>query len=65
MCLGAMIHARIDRIVFGAYDNKIGSCGIYKNSDSEKKINHKIIITSGILENDCSNLLKDFFKRKR
>ena len=53
MCLAAMRHARVDRLVFGAYDAKGG------------RINHTITITGGIVESPCSNLIKDFFKARR
>ena len=61
MCFGAMTHARIKRIVFGAYDLKTGVCGSCKDLDNEKKFNHKIMVTGGILEEECSQLLKSFF----
>ncbi len=65
MCLGAMIHARIDRVVFGAYDNKIGVCESFKNLKNEKKFNHNISITGGILEDNCKEILHSFFKVRR
>ncbi len=65
MCLGAIIHARIKRVVFGAYETKIGV-----NStciDCQKKLinDNQIIIKGGILESDCKNLLQSFFKLRR
>jgi tRNA(adenine34) deaminase len=65
MCFGALIHARVDRVIFGASDPKTGVCGSCINLNEEKFFNHKISITGGILENDCSELLKKFFKSKR
>jgi tRNA(adenine34) deaminase len=65
MCFGAMIHARVDRIVFGAYDYKSGVCGSCIDLANEKFFNHNIIITSGIFEKDCSKLLQSFFKSRR
>ena len=65
MCFGALIHARVDRVIFGASDPKTGVCGSCIDLNSEKFFNHKISITSGILENDCSELLKKFFKSRR
>ena len=65
MCFGAMIHARIERLVFGAYDPKTGVCG---SSDDLREANcfmHEINIAGGILENECSQLLQSFFKSRR
>ena len=65
MCLGAMIHARITRVIFGAYDLKTGVCGSCEDLNNAKFFNHDIIITGGVLENHCSQLLKSFFKLLR
>ena len=65
MCFGAMVHARIERIVFGASDFKTGVCGSCINLNKENFFNHKILITSGVLENESSELLKLFFKSRR
>ena len=65
MCFGAMIHARIERIVFGAFDPKTGVCGSCIDLNKESFFNHKISITGGILDKECSELLKLFFKSKR
>ena len=65
MCLGAILHARIERIVFGAPDSKYGVCGSYRNLISESFFNHKLEICSGVLENDCKMILKSFFKNRR
>ena len=65
MCFGAMVHARIDRIVYGASDPKTGVCGSRMNLHEENFFNHKISITSGILEKESSELLKLFFKSRR
>ena len=65
MCFGAMVHARIERIVFGASDPKTGVCGSCINLNKENFFNHKISITSGVLENESSELLKLFFKSRR
>jgi len=65
MCFGAMIHARIERIVFGASDPKTGVCGSCIDLNNESFFNHKIAITGGILDKECSDLLRLFFKSKR
>jgi len=65
MCFGAMMHARIDRIVFGAYDYKTGVCGSCGELKNAKFFNHRINITGGILENNCKQLLQSFFKLRR
>ena len=65
MCAGMMIHARISRLVFGAYDPKTGvveSCDYLLTADYH---NHKIEVCGGILQAECSQQLKDFFKKKR
>ena len=65
MCFGAMIHARIERLVFGTYDPKTGVCVSRCNLNNADFNNHKIKITSGILEKECSELLKRFFRKLR
>ena len=65
MCLGAMIHARIDRIVFGASDPKSGVCSSSTDLTSEVFFNHKILVSGGILEQDCKKILQSFFKLRR
>jgi tRNA(adenine34) deaminase len=64
MCFGAMIHARIERIVFGASDPKTGVCGSCIDLNNENFFNHKISITGGIRQR-ISELLRLFFKSKR
>ena len=64
MCAGALILARVDRICFGASDPKTGAFGSVFDAN-KKKLNHKISITGGVLGEDCGNLLKEFFKKKR
>jgi len=65
MCAGAMLHARIQRLVFGAYDFRAGVAGgCYDWLMSEKHL-HKISITGGVNQKECAQMLKDFFKAKR
>lgn len=65
MCFGAMIHARIDRLVIGAPDYKTGVCGSCVDLTEFKNFNHQFNITHGVLENKSSLLIKKFFKEKR
>jgi len=65
MCLGAIMHARIERLVFGAYDPKTGVCGSSENLMDARCFNHKINLVSGVLENECRQLLKKFFISRR
>jgi len=65
MCIGAMMHARIERIVYGAHDPKTGACGSSVNLIEANCFNHKIDLVSGVLENQCGELLKKFFISRR
>jgi tRNA(adenine34) deaminase len=65
MCLGAIIHARIARVVFGAYDEKTGVCGSCIDLSTSKWFNHSIEIQGGVLADECKNLLQQFFKKRR
>ena len=65
MCLGAIMHARVERIVFGAHDPKTGVCGSSENLMDAKCFNHKINLASGVMENECRQLLKNFFNSRR
>ncbi len=64
MCAGALILARVKRLVFGASDPKAGAFGSVLDIN-KKKLNHKIAVTKGVLEEECAGLLKEFFKKKR
>ncbi len=64
MCLGAMVQARIKRLVFGAYDPKAGAVSSIM-SFPFGRLNHRLEIKSGILAEECGELLKSFFKEKR
>lgn len=65
MCVGAILHARIKRLVFGALDPKTGAIKSVFNILNNTKLNHKIMVESGILEQECALLLTDFFKKRR
>jgi len=65
MCAGAMVLARISRLVIGADDPKTGACGSLYNIANDDRLNHSIEITRGVLAGECSALLKDFFRSRR
>ncbi|WP_457577433.1 tRNA adenosine(34) deaminase TadA [Desulfomarina sp.] len=65
MCMGALIHARIDRLVFGATDPKTGAAVSRYAVGSDGLLNHTLSITGGVLEAECSELLKNFFITRR
>ena len=65
MCFGAIMHARIDRIVFGSSDHKTGVCGSCIDLTKEKNFNHSINISGGVLEDKCKKILLSFFKSLR
>jgi tRNA(adenine34) deaminase len=65
MCMGAILHARITRVVFGAYDLKWGGAGSVINLAEEEKLNHKVEIVSGVCESDCRKIIQTFFQEKR
>lgn len=65
MCMGAIIHARIERLVIGASDPKSGAAFSVYNIGSDNLLNHSMVIDSGIYEDECRELLKSFFKSRR
>jgi len=65
MCIGAMVLARIDRLVFGAYDPKAGACGSVYDIPADGRLNHRFEVTGGVLEPRCREILQDFFRRQR
>ena len=65
MCAGAMVLARIARLVIGTDDPKTGACGSLYNIASDERLNHSIEITRGVLAEECSALLKEFFRSRR
>jgi tRNA(adenine34) deaminase len=65
MCAGAIIHARISRLVYGARDIKAGAAGSVLDVINHPRLNHKLEVISGVLAEECSLLLKDFFSLRR
>lgn len=65
MCSGAMLHARVDRIVYGASDPKTGAAGSVLDIFASKQINHQTIVEGGIMGEECGQLLRNFFKERR
>jgi tRNA(adenine34) deaminase len=65
MCIGAIILARVSRVVFGAWDPKAGACGSLFDLPSEPKLNHRVAVTGGILEQESQALIQKFFKNLR
>jgi tRNA(adenine34) deaminase len=65
MCAGAIVLARVKRVIYGAKDPKTGACGSVFNIADSKKLNHRTKITGGVLDKDCGALLTEFFIKKR
>jgi tRNA(adenine34) deaminase len=65
MCAGAMMHARLARVVFGASDPKTGVCGSIVNLFEQERLNHHTEVTGGVMAEECGKLLKDFFAERR
>ncbi|OGB23489.1 MAG: tRNA-specific adenosine deaminase [Burkholderiales bacterium RIFCSPLOWO2_02_FULL_57_36] len=65
MCAGAMMHARLARVVFGASDPKTGACGSIVNLFEQEKLNHHTELVGGVMAQECGSLLKDFFAARR
>lgn len=65
MCAGAFINSRVERVVFGANDKKSGACGSVVNLFAKGLFNHNIAVESGILAEECGQLLSEFFRGKR
>jgi len=65
MCAGALVNARIKRLVFGAHDQRFGAVeSVFRLCDASS-LNHQIEITSGVLADECKKLMQDFFRQKR
>ncbi len=65
MCAGAIVLSRLDRIVFGCFDQKMGACSTLYNIVQDGRLNHRLEVISGVLEEDSGILLRDFFAKKR
>jgi tRNA(adenine34) deaminase len=65
MCAGALVLARIDRLVYGCDDPKTGAVKSLYNIVQDKRLNHRVEVTSGVLADECSALLQSFFARRR
>jgi tRNA(adenine34) deaminase len=65
MCAGAMVHSRIDRLVFATEDPKAGFCGSLGNLVQDPRLNHRIEVTSGVMREECAAMLKGFFAALR
>lgn len=65
MCAGLMVHSRISRLVFGAWDGKTGAAGSVMNLLSHPQLNHQVEVTAGVMAEQCGNVLSDFFRYRR
>ncbi len=65
MCAGALVNARVERLVFGAHDPKAGAVGSLYNVCTDHRLNHRLVVDTGLLANDCSDVLKRFFRARR
>jgi len=65
MCVGVLVQARVDRVVFGAYDPKAGAAGSAVDLTASRAFNHRFEVMGGVLADSCGELLKDFFQRRR
>lgn len=65
MCAGAMVHARVRRVIFGCADARSGAAGGIMNLLQHPALNHHCEITSGVLQNECAAILQDFFRKQR
>ncbi len=65
MCVGAMIHGRVGRLVFGAYDEKTGAAGSAIDLIGDPVHNHRLAVLGGVLEPECRQMLQNFFRKKR
>lgn len=65
MCAGALVQARVSRVVYGTRDPKAGALGSLADLSKDTRLNHQFAITEGVLNQECSHILKNFFRQKR
>ena len=65
MCMGALIHSRIEHLIFGAFDHRAGAAGSIYDFAASSHLNHKFEVLGGMLEKKCQIILKDFFQERR
>jgi len=65
MCAGALVNARVDRLVYGCADEKAGACGTLYNIVDDERLNHRMEVKAGVLEQECRAVLQEFFKKLR
>lgn len=65
MCAGAIVHARLRRLIFGAPDPKAGACGTALRVINHRKLNHRVQVTRGVLQTECALVIQEFFRSKR
>jgi tRNA(adenine34) deaminase len=65
MCAGALVLARLDRLIYGCLDPKSGACGSLYDIVRDSRLNHRLDVTPDVLGDDCARLLQDFFKQRR
>ncbi|MCP4714376.1 MAG: tRNA adenosine(34) deaminase TadA [Deltaproteobacteria bacterium] len=65
MCMGALLHARIRRLIFGALDPRMGAAGTLYDLSCDPRLNHAVEVDAGLMEDECRSVLQEFFKEKR
>ncbi len=65
MCAGSMIHARLERLIYGASDPKAGAAGSVLEVVNHPRLNHQMLVTAGVLSEECGELLREFFRQRR
>lgn len=65
MCMGALVHARIARLVYGAADPRVGAAGTVFDLACDRRLNHRPEVTGGVLEHECRSIIQEFFKDRR
>jgi len=65
MCMGAIINARLETLVFGVFDEKSGAAGSVYNLSNDGRLNHRLTVIPGVMEKECKQLMQDFFRVRR